>query len=109
MGSRVISLVVFPVAFAVLSFISFVATFFVTPSVTALITFASPILPPFGAREKKTDQRLINAHPSYTHRRLFSFLPPFQLFECDLKAWISENFRFHSQNKYKTIDLDSII
>lgn len=51
----------------------------------------------------------INVHPGHTKQRLFSFLPPFQLFECDLKAWISENFRFHSQNKYKTIDLDSII
>ena len=46
----------------------------------------------------------INIHLSHTSRRLFSFFPPFQLLECDLKAWISENFCFHSQNKYKTID-----
>jgi len=42
----------------------------------------------------------INVH---TKQRLFSFFPPFQLFECDLKAWISENFCFQNQNRYQTI------
>ena len=50
----------------------------------------------------------INAHPGHTKQRLFSFLPPFQLFECDLKAWISENFCFQNWNRYQTISRISI-